>query len=153
MTRYVEKKSIVHKINSTIKLLVLIVLSIVIFTIESYLYLSIIMGIVLVLIILSKIHIRYYLKNTKHAVYFILITFVMNMLILSNLSYSLMLSYRIFIMLALTQIFAITTTQAEVGRAITNILMPLKVFKVNIEEISIMIVIALSFMPILTRRI
>ena len=152
MLRYINKNSIIHKLNSTIKVLILILLSVVIFTLKSYLYLSLIMVIEMCFVILTKIHIKYYLKHIKYTIYFILITFTMNMIFLSDLSYSLMLSYRIFIMLILTQIFVFTTESIQIGKAVANILTPLKIFKIKTEEINIIVTIALSFMPILSQE-
>lgn len=151
MLNYIDGKSIIHKTNSTVKLILLIVVSIYIFTVKDYFVLNIIFGIVVILLLLSRIKFIHYLKLIRDSIYFVIITFVIN-LFFSDVTYSFMISYRIFIMLILTLILTLTTKSMDIVYAITNILTPLKIFGVNIKEISLMIGIGISFMPILKQE-
>lgn len=148
MFNYVYGKSIIHKTCGTIKLILLIVLSIYIFTVRDYKTLVIISIITLALLIISKVNFKYYIKGIMNSIYFVIITFVINLLF-SDVSYSFMISYRIFIMLILTLILTLTTKSMDIVYAITNLLYPLKIFGVNTKDISLMVGIGISFMPIL----
>lgn len=151
MLRYVEKKSIIHKTNSTIKLIILILLSIYIFTIKDYYTLNIVCGISLLILLLSKVPIKYYLRSIVNSIYFVIITFVVNLLF-SDIIYSFMIAYRMFIMLVFTLDLTLTTKSMDIVYAITNILYPLKLFGVNTRDISLMVGIGINFMPILTNE-
>lgn len=151
MFNYVYGKSIIHKVNGTIKLILLIAISIYIFTVKNYQTLNIIAIITFVLLILSKVSIKHYIKGIQGSIYFVIITFLINLLF-SDVSYSFMISYRIFIMLILTLILTLTTKSMDIVYAITNLLYPLKLFGVNTKDISLMVGIGISFMPILKQE-
>lgn len=151
MLNYVERNSIIHKTNSTIKLLILIIVSIYIFTVKEYYILNIILGTFILVILLSKIPIKYYIKSIVHSIYFVVLTFGIN-LIFSDIMYSFMIAYRIFIMLIITISLSLTTKSMDIVYAITNLLYPLKIFGVNTKDISLMIGIGINFMPILIRE-
>ncbi|MBO5479323.1 MAG: energy-coupling factor transporter transmembrane protein EcfT [Clostridia bacterium] len=151
MLKYVEGNSIIHKMNSTIKLLLLIIISIGIFMIKEYKILHIVLGISLILLLLTKIKPIYYLKAIKDSIYIVIVTFLLN-LFFSSVSYSFMISYRIFIMLIFTFIVTLTTKSMDLVRAICNLLYPLKLFGINTKEISLMVGIGINFMPILKKE-
>lgn len=148
MLKYIETDSILHKLNSTIKLLLIIGVSIYIFTIKDYRILHIVFGISLMLLFLTKISVMDYVRAIKSSVSIVIITFVLN-LFFSSVSYSFMISYRIFIMLIFTFIVTFTTKSMDMVYAITNIMYPIKLFGINTKEISLMIGIGINFMPIL----
>lgn len=148
MINYIEKKSIIHNTNSTIKLILIIIISIYIFTVKNYFTLNIIFGISIVLLLMSKIKIINYIKGIRNSIYFVVITFVIN-LFFSDVIYSLMISYRILIMLIFTLTLTLTTKPMDIVYGITNLLYPLKLFGVNTKDISLMVGIGISFMPIL----
>lgn len=148
MLNYVDGKSIIHKVNSTIKLILLISTSIYIFTIKNYMTLNIIFITAIILLLMSRIKLIYYIKSIKHSIWFVIITFIIN-LFFSDIIYSFMISYRIFIMLIFTIILTLTTKPMDIVYAITNLLYPLKIFGVNTKDISLMVGIAISFMPVL----
>lgn len=148
MLNYIDGKSIVHKMNSTIKLILLIAVSIYIFTVKDYFTLNIVLAISIILLLLSGIKIINYIKAVMNSIYFVIITFVIN-LFFSDVVYSFMISYRILIMILFTLIITLTTKPMDIVYAITNLLYPLKLFGVNTKDISLMVGIGISFMPIL----
>ncbi len=151
MLKYVHKKSVLHNMSSTIKLIILITLSILIFAVKNYFILNIFFITVIILLVLSKIEMLYYIKTIKYSITFVIITFLLNMLF-SDIIYSLMISYRIFIMIMYTLIYTLTTKSMDIVYAITNILYPLKLFKINTKDISLIVGIGINFMPILIRE-
>ena len=151
MLNYVEGKSIIHKINSTVKLIFLILVSIYIFTLKDYMSLNIVFILSIIILILSRVKLKYYMKGIINSIYFVILTFVINLLF-SDLIYSFMISYRIFIMLIFTLNLTLTTKSMQIVYAITNILYPLKIFGVNTRDISLMVGIGINFMPILANE-
>ena len=148
MLNYIEGKSIIHKLNSTVKLIFLIAISVYIFTVKDYFTLNIVLIISIVMLLLSRIKLINYIKAIVNSIYFVIITFVINLLF-SDIIYSFMISYRIFIMIIFTLILTLTTKPMDIVYGITNLLYPLKIFGVNTKDISLMVGIGISFMPIL----
>ncbi len=148
MLNYIEGNSIIHRVNSTVKLILLIIISVYIFTVRDYFTLNVVLGISIFILLLSKIRLINYIKAIKNSIYFVIITFLINLLF-SDVIYSFMISYRIFIMIIFTLILTLTTKPMEIVYAITNLLYPLKIFGVNTRDISLMVGIGISFMPIL----
>ena len=148
MLNYIEGKSIIHKLNSTVKLIFLIAISVYIFTVKDYFTLNIVLIISIVMLFLSRIKLINYIKAIVNSIYFVIITFVINLLF-SDIIYSFMISYRIFIMIIFTLILTLTTKPMDIVYGITNLLYPLKIFGVNTKDISLMVGIGISFMPIL----
>ena len=97
---------------------------------------------------MSKIKVIEYIKAIRNSIYFVIITFAINLLF-SDVIYSFMISYRIFIMIIFTLILTLTTKPMDIVYGITNLLYPLKIFGVNTKDISLMVGIGISFMPIL----
>lgn len=148
MLNYIEGKSIIHKLNSTVKLIFLIAISVYIFTVKDYFTLNIVLIISIVMLLISRIKLINYIKAIVNSIYFVVITFVINLLF-SDIIYSFMISYRIFIMIIFTLILTLTTKPMDIVYGITNLLYPLKIFGVNTKDISLMVGIGISFMPIL----
>lgn len=148
MLNYIEGKSIIHKLNSTVKLIFLIAISVYIFTVKDYFTLNIVLIISIAMLVLSRIKLINYIKAIVNSIYFVIITFVINLLF-SDIIYSFMISYRIFIMIIFTLILTLTTKPMDIVYGITNLLYPLKIFGVNTKDISLMVGIGISFMPIL----
>ena len=148
MLNYIEGKSIIHKLNSTVKLIFLIAISIYIFTVKDYFTLNIVLIISIAILVLSRIKLINYIKAIVNSIYFVVITFVINLLF-SDVIYSFMIAYRIFIMIIFTLILTLTTKPMDIVYGITNLLYPLKIFGVNTKDMSLMVGIGISFMPIL----
>ena len=151
MLRYIETNSWIHQLNSTIKLLALLVISIGLFMIKNEIVLHIVLLITLLFFIMTKIPLLEYIKAMKGSFYIVLLTFLLN-LPFSSFDYSFLIAYRIGIMVLITVLLTLTTKSMDLVYAITNLLSPLKLFGVNPRDISLMVGIAINFMPILRRE-
>ena len=100
------------------------------------------------MLFLSRIKLISYIKAIVNSIYFVIVTFIINLLF-SDVSYSFMIAYRIFIMIIFTLILTLTTKPMDIVYGVTNLLYPLKIFGVNTKDISLMVGIGISFMPIL----
>ena len=61
MLNYIEGKSIIHKLNSTVKLIFLIAISVYIFTVKDYFTLNIVLLVSIAMLLLSRIKIINYI--------------------------------------------------------------------------------------------
>lgn len=148
MTRDVKGNSILHKLNSTVKLACLLLLSILIFALKDTRILTVLVGISLLLAISTKIAIHFYTRGIKTSFYLLLLTFLLNLLF-TDIAYAGMITYRLGIMLVYTLLFTLTTTYMELVKGIMHLLYPLTWFKINTKDIGLIIAIGLNLMPIL----
>ena len=81
---------------------------------------------------------------------FILFTFIINCL-LDNLVNALWVGIKLLLVCNITIIYSKTTTVTGIAETIQLLCTPLKIFKINTEEIKIMICISLAMIPILKK--
>ncbi len=162
---YEYKKSIVHDSSSFIKLICFILLIIsVIQTSNIYLYLLWII-ILFILVKLSKCDYKTLLDSILKVKWFYLIILFMNFCFFSsNDAYFKLLIFtpsltgltqginvvcRMIIIVVLASILASTTSPIDITKGIGMLLYPLQFVGVNVYEISMIISISISFIPIL----
>lgn len=82
---------------------------------------------------------------------FILLTVLINW-ILENYEYAFLVAIKLILVCNSTYIYAKTTSVREMAITIKNLCMPLKLWKVNLEDIEILVCISLSMIPILKKE-
>lgn len=88
------------------------------------------------------------IENIKKILPFILVTVLINW-ILENYEYAFLVAIKLLLVCNSTYIYARTTSVREIAITIKNLCMPLKLWKVNLEDIEILVCISLSMIPIL----
>lgn len=146
-----EKNTILHKMNGTVKLVCLMIISILLFQVKQMYLLNSILGMVIVLFLIARIRWKKCKRQIQYAISFILLTFVLNLLF-SDIVYSFLIAYRLFIMLLITILVAHTTKTLAMVDAIANLCIPLQWIRISKKEIRIMAAIGISFMPILKKE-
>lgn len=131
----------------TILLLLFFIYSFVLFFINSFWLLSIILLSNLFFIVLQG-NLKKYLKTLKGMLPFILFIFLCSLLF-SSLIDSLLVSYRLLIALHTTVLISKILTTDKITLAFYYLFYPLKLFKINIRDLSLSITITLTFLPIL----
>ena len=138
--------------KNILKFILLLIYVIGIFFVNSYYLLGLIALFNISLILIAKIDIRKTIKNLIKLLPFILFTSVIN-LILIDLQSAILITVRLILVCNISYILSKTNTNLEFADVIEKILYPLKIFKVNPKDISLMISIALSFMPIMKEEL
>ncbi len=105
----------------------------------------------LLLIIIFRLKVIGILKNLLAISIFVLIVFAFN-LIFDSLINSLIICAKIILVCNFSYIISKTLNIVKIAEGITYLLYPLKLFKVDINQISLMIVIALNFVSIITKE-
>lgn len=90
-------------------------------------------------------------ENILKLLPFILLTVVINCL-LANYEYALMIAIKLMLVCNVTYIYSKTTTVRGIANTIKNLCMPLKLLKVNPEDIELLVCISLSMLPIFKRE-
>lgn len=106
----------------------------------------------LLLIFVNKINLKKIIIKSIEVLPFVVFTVIINC-ILDNIHNALWIGVKLVIVCNITIIYSETTTITDVAETIEMICRPLKIFKINIEEIKIMVAISLSMIPILKKSL
>ena len=134
--------------KNLIKFILFLMYTIGVFFVEDYISFGLIALFNIFLMIIAKINLKKAFKNTIKILPFILFTIAIN-LIFADLKFSILIGIRLILIRNLTYIFSKTISYMEFARVIEKMVYPLKLFGINPEEIGLIVIIALSFIPII----
>ena len=162
--RYVEKKSFMHSLDPRVKLIGLFVLAILSFSINSLYDATLMMVYTLSLMILSKLSLKYYLKSLKSLWFIIVFAFVMQLfnsegntifkfLFISitdkGLYYASVITFRILFAIMISSVLTLTTSPTSLAHAMEDVLRWFFVPKSFAHELSMVMTIAIRFIPVM----
>lgn len=157
-------KSLMHKLDARIKILLTFVYMFTAFICNNYYSLIITLFSVLGIIFLSKISIKMYLKSMKMILFIILFTAVVNFfsgagepifewgifkITFDGINNSLFVSLRLTIIILTSSILTFVTSPTDLSNALESLMKPLAIFKVKVHDIAMMMTISLRFVPTL----
>ena len=161
---YQTGDSILHRMNPTHKFLGLLLCTIIILVSKNLAGTIIAAVLITTLILLSKLPIKKVFAPLKSLFFFLIMIFLMNALFFNSgnclYSYhSICISYKgieqgynivlhTIAITILSSIFIRTTTSIEIMKGIENTLRPLRIFHVPTKDISLIMSIALQFIPV-----
>lgn len=161
--QYYPTNSIIHKLDARVKIIILFLFLIFIFISKTFIGNLFSLAFLLSIIIISKIPFKIVLKSLKPLLFIILFTFFINMLFMPSgneifkfgfikitnggIIYSLKITLRLLILIVASSMLTFTTEILEFADGIEYLLIPLKKIKFPSHEISMMITIALRFIP------
>lgn len=134
--------------KNIITFLAFIIYSTFIFFINDIIILGIVLLLNILAIIIAKVRITDAIINLLKILPFIIITIVINC-ILSNYEYAILIGIKLALVCNITYIYSKTTTVRGVAITIKTLCTPLKVFKINPDDIELLVCISLSIFPIL----
>lgn len=138
--------------KNLLKFIIFIFLTFAIFFIKNFYVLCIIATINLFLLLIIKISIKDFFKSFRLLIPFLFLAFLLN-IVLADLMESALILFRIIICYCITYIYYKTTTIAEISYTFELLLSPLKIFKINTKNISLIVSISLCTIPILKNEI
>ena len=122
-----------------------------IFFIESSMLLLMVLLLNFLAMLIFKVKLIDAIENIVKLLPFILITVVINC-ILANYKYAFLVAIRLMLVCNITYVYAKTTTVKGVAITIKNLCIPLKLLKVNLDDIELLVCISLSMIPILKQE-
>ena len=134
--------------KNLIKFILFLIYSVGVFFIEDYMILVLVVVFNISLMIIAKINLKNAFNNTIKLLPFILFTIAIN-IIFMDLKSSILIGIRLILIRNLTYIFSKTISYMEFARVIEKMVYPLKLFGINPEETGLIVIIALSFIPII----
>ncbi len=138
--------------KNLLKFIIFIFLTFAIFFIKNVYVLCILETINISLMLVLKISIKEFFNSFKMLIPFLFVAFLLN-IILADLMESILILFRIIICYCITYIYYKTTTIAEISNTFELLLSPLKIFKINTKNISLIVSISLCTIPILKNEI
>lgn len=160
--QYVKKDSFVHKLDPRTKIVVVALFCISIFIVNNFYGYIFLFALIMLGTALSKINPMLLLRGTKPVFVLILITVIFNLFLTQGkpmikfwgltitdkgFIISLFLVIRLLLLVFSTSLLTISTSPIEITDALEELLKPLKKFRFPIHEISMMMSIALRFIP------
>ena len=162
---YQQGSSVIHRLDATIKLILLILLIVSVIVTDTLAGYGVLILFTLIIVILSRISFQSAIGSAIRLIWFFIIIFIMNLCFYStdkawislwifNPSYSGMMQgikvvVRVFIILVLSNILNVTTAPIAVTGAIENVLSPLRLFKIPTRQLSLILSVAIQFIPTL----
>lgn len=162
--QYFPGNSILHKLDPRMKILLLMSFIITLFIASSpfsYLFLTLI---TIALMILSGVPLKMYIRGLKPLIIIICITGFLNMfystgepilefwifrLTIEGILNAIFMITRILMLVIITSMLTYTTSPIVLTNGLERLLSPLKILKIPVHEFSMMMTIALRFIPIL----
>lgn len=164
--RYVDTGSVLHETDPRLKVILYLVYLVAIFIIGSTQALIVLCALTLIQLITAKMPLRVTWSTLKPMLPLALFIFVLNVFTIrqgevlwtwkfititdTGVSRAVLMALRLVFLILSTSIFlTLTTTPLKIADALESLLSPLKVFKVPVHEASMMMSIALRFIPTL----
>lgn len=122
-----------------------------IFFINCNILLGMVLLINFLLLLICKIKPIDAIENIGKLLPFILLTVVINC-ILANYQYAFLIAIKLILVCNITYIYAQIITVRNLANTIKNLCMPLKLVKVDLEDIELLVCISLSMIPILRQE-
>lgn len=149
---YYDTNSLIHKMNSFIKLI-----STIIFVVLTFLSYDLKINLIILLfttifILLSNVPIKLYLKSIYKLKWFLLFIFIINLIIEKDILIPLLLCFKLIIIMIYTMMLLYTTTQTKLIEGLMYLFKPLKIFKLPINKIAYTIALSLNFIPSLLEQ-
>lgn len=146
--KYYNINSVIHNMNSFIKILCTLIFSILCF-ISFDLKLNLFVFVFLVLfILLSNVPLKLYLKNILCLKWFLLFILIINVVFQNDFYSAFILVFKVISLIIYTMMVLYTTSHDELVIGLNILFYPLKLFKVPINKMSHSIVLSLKFIPV-----
>ncbi len=162
--QYFPGKSPVHRLDPRVKLVLTIAFIVYIFVANNFWGLGFLALVTLGIMVVSSVPVKMYFKSMKGILFIVLFTSVLNLFygsgkVLVQIGFmqitddgirnAIFIAVRIVCLILFSSILTFTTSPTELTDAMERLMSPLKVLHVKVHEISMMMTIALRFVPTL----
>ncbi|MGB9857098.1 MAG: energy-coupling factor transporter transmembrane component T family protein [Dictyoglomaceae bacterium] len=164
--QYIPGSSILHSLDPRAKLIATFWLVILLFLIKLDISYAIFFGFIILEILLSKIPFKYFLRSLKPIYFLVLFTFFIHLffgeeggkvflrygilhITEKGVKMAIFMSSRLIFLVMITSLLTLTTSVLELAHGLEDILKPLNYLKFPVHEFSMMMTIALRFVPTL----
>lgn len=162
--QYYQSDSVIHRLDPRVKLLGTVAFVVSLFLSDYFLGYLVAILFLAICVELSTVPFKFIVKGMKTIVFLLIITVVCNLLFtagttvvsfckvtitVEGIRMALMMALRLSLLILGSSIMTLTTTPNNLTDGMESVMSPLKKIKVPVHEISMMMSIALRFIPIL----
>lgn len=162
--QFLPGNSPVHRLDPRAKILFLIALIVYIFITSNYFSLAVVGVFIILIMLLTGISVKLYLKSMKMILFIVLFTGIINLfygrgeplvqfgfltITEAGINNAIFVAVRIALLIIASSVLTFTTSPTDLTDAIERLLKPLTIFHVKVHEIAMMMTIALRFVPTL----
>lgn len=151
--KYIKKESKIHDLNPVIKLLCSIIFIISLYISDNIILHVILSILCLIMMLESKINLKTYIYNLRMIRYLILVLIIINTIFGVSILTTFILTLNLCLTVLYSSILNYTTRHTEIAYAISKLISPLKIFKINTEEIAFTISTSIRFIPIIIKDV
>ena len=167
--QYYPGKSVLHRLDPRMKLILTFLLIITIFLCKSFFSLGLIALVAVIAAAISSVPPKMILKSLKPIVIILIFTAVLNIIYTEGgevyfekwglaitekgVNTAVFTMIRIVVLVIISSLLTYTTTPTMLTDAIERVLSPLKIFKIKVHTLAMMMTLALRFIPTLIEEI
>lgn len=162
--QYFPTDSLIHRLDPRVKIVSLIAYIVLVFCTFNYYALALVGASVFVIVLMTKVPLKMYLKSLKVIIIIVLITSILNLfygagepifqwgiikVTWAGIHNAVFVCVRIVCLILLSSVLTFTTSPTDLTDALERLMKPLTVFHIKVHEIAMMMTIALRFVPTL----
>ncbi|WP_018963264.1 energy-coupling factor transporter transmembrane component T family protein [Coprothermobacter platensis] len=162
--QYIPSGSILHKARAESKIIMTLILIIAAFLSQSFAVMAVLFTVLAFLMVVSRVPLRFYSRSARAVLILVLFTFVFNALLTGqNVLFRIgpiafktegtitgvFFGLRLFFLIFVSTVLTATTSPVDLADGLNTLLKPLEAIKVPVEEFSLIMTIALRFIPVL----
>ena len=162
--QYFPGNGLIHRTDPRVKIVLLIAFIVLIFCTFNYYALALTAAATLLVVLLSGVPIKMYLKSLKVIIFIVVLTSLLNLfysggepiwqwgflkVTAEGINRAVFITVRIISLILATSALTFTTSPTDLTDALERLMKPLKVFHIKVHEIAMMMTIALRFIPTL----
>ena len=164
--QYYPADSFIHRLDPRTKIVIALAILVVIFLVETFIGFAVIAAFFALEVILSKISIGCILRTVKPLIFIIVFTFVLNLFFYDGETVwfewgvlkcseegfvkAVFMAVRILLLIMSTSLMTLTTSPVQLTDGLERLASPLKKMRFPVHEMSMMMSIALRFIPTLS---
>lgn len=162
---YQQGNSVIHKLDSTVKVLLLIILIISVIMANTLPGYGVLIAFSAIVILMSRVGIKPALGGIDRMIWFFIVIFIMNLCFYQSenawikfwifspsydgMMQGLKVVVRVAVLMVFCNILNLTTPPVEITSAMENILSPLRIIKVPTHQLALILSVAMQFIPTL----
>lgn len=151
---FVSKNSFIHSLDARIKILHVVTFNTLLFSVKKFPDMLIFSFVVLFIITIAKMDARYIEKNLRKFISVFLFIFLMYVIFSSDkIIEGMFVLWRFLMLILISLVLTYSTSLSDLTLAIEKLSKPLKIFGIKPRNISLMISIAIRFIPVMLLRL
>lgn len=166
--QYLPGTSLLHRMDSRVKIVLTLLFMVSTFLCKNYVSLGITVAVAIVLLAVSRIKLKVFIKGLKPILFIVILTTLLNLfygtgepivkigfikITQNGINASVFMAMRIIVLVIFGLLLTYTTTPTNITNALESLLKPLTVFKIDVHSFAMTMTIALRFIPTLLEEV